>query len=156
MNNPIQSDPDLFAIRRKRLQERRCLACNIKVPRAALCKTCRATLRYCPRCEAVYPAAVASQRSTAGGRTTAYCVPCGNAVRNKRGRTRAQYLAALRGAEHPLLPKTRKLYRQGLTYVAIADTLGIPRGTLRSIVAHARKTGRWPKNLQRTTRARTP
>ena len=142
-------DTDLLAICRKRRQQGRCVACGVAVPRAALCKTCRATLRYCPRCEAVYPAEETSQRSTVNGRATAYCLPCGNAVRNKRGRTRAQYLATLRAAEHPLLPRIRKLYRQGLTYVAIADTLGIPRGTLRAIVAYARKTGRWPKGLQR-------
>lgn len=144
-------DPDLLAIRRKRRQARRCVACGRAVPRATLCKTCRSKWRYCPRCEDVYPAEAASQRSTANGRSSAYCLPCGNAVRNKRGRTREGYLAAVRAAEHPLLPKVRELYRQGLTYVAIADALGIPRGTLRSIVAHARKTGRWPKRLWRAT-----
>lgn len=142
-------DTDLLAIRRKRRREKRCLACGEKTPRAALCKACRATLRYCPRCEAVYPRGGASQRDASGGRTTAYCLPCGNAVRNKRGRDWAAYLAEQRSREHPKLPQIKKLYKAGLTYPQIAGELGMNCGTLRAVIGHARKTGRWSTRLVR-------
>lgn len=142
-------DADLLAIRRKRRQQKRCVACGASVPRAALCKVCRATLRYCPRCEAVYPLAETSQRDMSNGRSTAYCLPCGNVVRNKRGRPLAQYLAEQRQRTHPKLPAIIKLYRRGVRIRQIADELDINRNTLRALIDHARRTGRWPKHLSR-------
>lgn len=143
------TDLDLISIRRKRRQEKRCLACGVPTPRAALCVGCRQSLRYCPRCEDVYPAANASQRSDTDGRSTAYCVPCGNAVRNHRGRTRAEYLTEQRAHEHPQLARIKKLYKQGLTYDQIASALDMPRGTLSAVITHARETGRWSARLSR-------
>lgn len=142
-------DTDLLAIRRKRRQEKRCLACGVSTPRAALCMACRQTLRYCPRCEQLHSLAETSQRSADSGRSTSYCLPCGNTVRNKRGRDWAAYLAEQRQQQHPKLPQIKRLYKQGLTYEQIADTLQMNRGTLRAVIAHARKTGRWPKQLTR-------
>jgi len=142
-------DTDLLSIRRKRRREKRCLACGAPTPRAALCKACRATLRYCPRCEVIHPLAETSQRSAALGRSTSYCVPCGNKVRNKRDRDWQTYLAEQRQKSHPKLPQIKRLYKQGLTYEQIADALKMNCGTLRALIAHARKTGRWPKTLTR-------
>lgn len=142
-------DPDLVAIRRKRRQEKRCVSCGTPTPRAALCKACRQTLRYCPRCEVVYPADRTSQRSTANGRSSAYCLSCSNIVRNGQRRSWQSYLAEQQARMHPLLPKMIRLYKQGLTYEHIADALGMKHGTLRAIIAHARATGRWPKKLAR-------
>jgi DNA-directed RNA polymerase specialized sigma24 family protein len=143
-------DPDILAIRRQRRREKRCLACGVPTPRAALCKVCRRTLRYCPRCEALYATEQPSQRATAEGRSTDYCRPCGNAVRNKRSRTRHVYLTEQHARTHPQLPQIIRLYKQGCSYDQIAQTLGIPRGTLSAIVTHARTTGRWPKKLSRS------
>lgn len=142
-------DPDILAIRRQRRREKRCLACGVPTPRAALCKVCRQTLRYCPRCEAVYGVEQTSQRSTSGGRTTAYCWPCSNIVRNGERQSWEAYLAEQHARTHPQLPQIIRLYKQGCSYDQIAQTLGIPRGTLSAIVTHARTTGRWPKKLQR-------
>jgi hypothetical protein len=146
-------DTDLLAIQRKRRQQKRCLACGTPTPRAALCGVCRETLRYCPRCESVYDALFTSQRSRANGRSTAYCLPCASRVRNYHGRTIGEYLAAQRERKHPQLEKAIRLYKRGLTYVQIADALGMNRGTLRSLVTHARRTGRWPASLKRQRRA---
>ena len=145
----MQRDPDLIAIRRKRRQEKRCVACGTPVPRAALCKPCRQTLRYCPECAAVYPADQASQRATSGGQSSIYCLPCSSVARNGPRQPRADYLAAMRDRQHPQLPKIKKLYKQGLTYPAIAAAVDMPHGTLSATSAHARKTGRWPKTLRR-------
>ena len=144
-------DPDLQSIRRKRRQEKRCIACGVRVPRAALCKACRRALRYCPGCDAVYPAAQASSRATSGGQSAIYCLPCSNALRNgKQARvTRPAYLQTMRATEHPQLRQIKRLYRQGLSYPQIADAIGMCRGTLSATIAHARKTGRWPKTLRR-------
>lgn len=142
-------DPDLLAIRRKRRQGKRCLACGVPTPRAALCAACRVTLRYCPRCEDVYPLARASQRETRQGRSSAYCLPCGNVVRNGDRQPLAQYRDAQQARMHPQLRQMIRLYKQGLTHDQIADTLGMNRGTFRAILAHARATNRWPKALKR-------
>lgn len=142
-------DPDILSIQRKRRQQRRCVACGVPTPRAALCVACRQTLRYCPRCECVHLLGETSQRETKQGRSTSYCLPCGNAVRNGRKQTRQGYLAEQQARTHPQLPQMIKLYKRGLTYTQIADELGMNHGTLRAVIAHARQTDRWPKRLSR-------
>lgn len=142
-------DPDLLAIRRKRRQQKRCVNCGTPTPRAALCKPCRATLRFCPGCSAIYPAEHASQRATAGGQSAIYCLPCSNVLRNGPRQRRADYLTQTRAHEHPQLRQIKRLYKQGLTYPAIAAALGMNRGTLSATIRHARKTGRWPNALRR-------
>lgn len=142
-------DPDILSIQRKRRREKRCLQCGVSTPRAALCVICRQTLRYCPRCEVVYDAAHTSQRSTAGGRTTAYCLPCSSIVRNGVRQSWSAYLAEQQTRMHPKLPQMIKLYKRGLSYDAIADAVGMKRGTVRAAIAHARATNRWPQKLTR-------
>jgi hypothetical protein len=53
---PPWSPPALAEVRR-RLREGLCPACGLRAPwrRRLLCNTCRHTLGYCPRCEAVAP-----------------------------------------------------------------------------------------------------
>jgi hypothetical protein len=140
-------DPDMLAIWRRRRQQRRCLHCNKPTPRAALCKTCRQTRRYCPRCEVVW--VIPAPRPTPNGRSTEYCFPCANLVRNGPRPTRAVYDEQQRERRHPLLGSIIKRYKSGQTYDTIAAALDIPRGTLTSIIVHARKTGRWPARLVR-------
>lgn len=65
-------DPDIRAIRRQRRQEGRCMACGERTPHAALCVSCRATLAYCPACEALY----ARRVRFAADRATEYCADC--------------------------------------------------------------------------------
>jgi hypothetical protein len=142
-------DPDLIAIRRKRRQERRCVQCGTPTPRAALCKACRQTLRYCPECAAIYPAKHASARVTAQGQSAIYCLPCSNVLRNGKRQRRADYLTLMHAREHPQLRHIKRLYRQGLSYGAIASALKMSCGTLSATIAHARKTGRWPNALRR-------
>lgn len=142
-------DPDLLAIRRKRRQTKRCVNCGISTPRAALCKACRQTLRYCPGCDAIYPAEQASARVTSGGQSAIYCLPCSNLVRNGARQPRQTYLATMRAQQHPQLRRIKRLYKQGLSYPQIASAVGMNRGTLSATIAHARKTGRWPSTLRR-------
>jgi hypothetical protein len=142
-------DPDLLAIRRRRRQDGRCVQCGAPTPRAALCKACRQTLRYCPGCSAIYPAEQASARITSGGQSAIYCLPCSNVVRNGVRQRRADYLATMRATQHPQLGRIKRLYKQGLTYPQIAERIGMNRGTLSATIAHARKTGRWPNTLRR-------
>lgn len=142
-------DPDLLVIRRKRRQEKRCINCGVPVPRAALCKACRQTLRYCPGCSAIYPAEQASARITSGGQSAIYCLPCSNTVRNGVRQPRADYLATMRAHQPPQLGRIKRLYKQGLSYPQIASAVGMNRGTLSAVIAHARKTGRWPNALRR-------
>lgn len=139
------TDPDLLQIRRKRRQQGRCVACGLKVPRAALCEACRATRRWCPRCQDLVPLTQSSDKSPA--RASAYCLPCRNVVVNGVRVPRAEYLATPR--EHPKLKAIIRLYRKGLTIPQIAAALAMNDGTLRSDIHYARKTGRWPKNLAR-------
>jgi hypothetical protein len=142
-------DPDIRAIQRKRRQEKRCLACGVPTPRSALCKVCRQTLRYCPRCECVHSLSETSQRETKEGRSTSYCLPCSNIVRNGQRQSWQVYLAEQHARKHPQLSQIIRLYKQGLTYEQIADALDMNRGTLRAVIAHARATNRWPKKLTR-------
>lgn len=142
-------DPDILAITRRRRQEARCVACGRAVGRrAVVCKGCAVAWRYCPMCEAVYDAALVRGRSL-GGRTSMYCPPCHNVACNGPRRSRAMYLATIQGQQHPQLKQIMRLYRQGLPYREMAAALGMPLGTLGSIIVHARKTGRWPKTLRR-------
>lgn len=142
-------DPDLLAIGRKRRQEKRCIACGVPTPRAALCASCRQTLRYCPRCEVLWPVGHVTDYDAARGRATRYCPACFNREVNGRRQERAVYLAEMRERQHPQLRAIKRLYRQGLSYRQIADALGMNRGTLGGIIAHARRTGRWSKTLRR-------
>lgn len=66
------TDPDIRAIRRQRRQQGRCMACGERTPHAALCADCRATLAYCPACEALYP----RRKRFAADRATEYCADC--------------------------------------------------------------------------------
>lgn len=141
-------DPDVLAIWRRRRQEKRCLNCGARTPRAALCARCRQTLRYCPRCEAVYDASRASQKKYVGdGRATSYCLPCSNRIRNNSmGRqTREAYLAGRQKHLQTII----RLYRSGMTYGEMARVTGRSRGALASLISYARKAGRWPTTLQR-------
>jgi len=140
------TDPDLLAIRRKRRQEKRCLACGVPVPRAALCKMCRQTLRYCPRCEDVY---AIPATETPDGRATLYCPPCRNVATNGVRQPRDVYLASVRASQHPKLKQIIRLYRDGLSLSQIGRHLGKPTPTVASIIRHARRTGRWPRTLRR-------
>lgn len=140
-------DPDLLAIQRQRRQQGRCLHCGTRTPRAALCAACRETRRYCPRCEVVWE--LDRPRRTPDGRSSAYCPPCGNITRNGPRPSRQRYLAAQRGADHPLLSEIIRRYRAGESYNTIARALQIPRGTVSSLITHARATGRWPARLAR-------
>lgn len=137
-------DPDLLSIQRRRRQQRRCLHCGTPTPRAALCGMCRQTRRYCPRCEAVWTAT-----KPRGPWPTEYCPPCHNVAVNGTREPRDRYLAKQRASTHPKLRQIIKLYRAGATWNAIAAALDIPRGTLTSIIHHAKRTGRWPKGLAR-------
>jgi hypothetical protein len=137
-------DQDLLSIQRRRRQQRRCLHCGTPTPRAALCRTCRQTRRYCPRCETVWEA-----NRPRGPWPTEYCPPCHNVAVNGEREPRERYLAKQRASMHPKLRQIIKLYRAGATYPAIAAALGIPRSALGSIIHHARQTGRWPKHLER-------
>lgn len=145
----VTIDPDLLSIRRKRRQEKRCLFCGVPCPRAALCAYCRQTLRYCPRCEALWHIKRISPSDAARGRSTLYCRWCANVQVNGRRLRRPDYLATLRERQHPRLSAIKRLYRQGLTYPQIAAALDMNRGTLGGIIAHARRTGRWPAALRR-------
>lgn len=141
------SDSDLIQIQRKRRQQGRCIQCGQPTPRAALCKACRQALRYCPRCEAIYPASAASQRDT--GRSTSYCLPCSNLVRNGERVPRAMWRVQTAARAHPKLARIQRLYRNGLTYPQIAAAVGLSTGGLSALIAHARRTGRWPRRLRR-------
>jgi hypothetical protein len=142
-------DPDILSIQRKRRQARRCVSCGISSPRTTLCGVCSATLRYCPRCERVYPREQTSQRSTKDGRTTAYCLPCGNTVRRGDGTEWTTYAARQHARVHPKLAAVMKLYRAGLTHAAIAQAVEMNAGTLRALIYQARRRGQWPAKLRR-------
>lgn len=142
-------DEDLRAIVRKRRTQSRCAKCGARAGKATLCGRCAPDWRYCPSCEQVFAIALASASERSPARPSAYCPPCGRLVRNGPREPRESYVARMRAKEHPLLPTIRRHYRRGLSYRAIAVELGIPKGTLCSIVAHARKTGRWPSSLHR-------
>lgn len=141
-------DPDVLAIWRKRRQEKRCLNCGARTPRAALCARCRQTLRYCPRCEVVYDVSRASQKKRTGdGRSTCYCLPCSNRIRNgsHKRQTRDAYLSERQKHLQTII----RLYRSGMTYDDMARAAGISRGALSAFISYARKAGRWPEKLQR-------
>lgn len=143
----MMTDPDILAIARKRRQEGRCVACGrASGRRAVLCRLCAEAWRYCPRCEAVYDAALVAGRDH-GGYTSLYCPPCHNIMCNGPRQSRAAYLAQDR--QHPRLKEIVRLYRKGLPYHEMAAALGMPLGTLSSIIVYARQTGRWPKGLKR-------
>lgn len=142
-------DPDLRAIQRKRRQDGRCLLCARKTPRAALCKACRVDWRYCPRCERVHPLAESFQRTDDAGRSTSYCLPCGNIVRNGPRRTRAQYQADSQRQRNARIRRALALYRKGLSYREMAERLGLTRGMLSGLISYARQVGEWPAELQR-------
>ena len=147
----MMPDIDLLAIQRKRRREKRCLKCGKATPRAALCETCRATLRYCPRCETIVPLSEASAREARNGRATAYCLPC-DAERGRlrmARRTKAEYLAEQAAHQHPKLAQIIVLYRNGMPYAAIAERVGMTTSAMGMVIVFARRTGRWPKELRR-------
>jgi hypothetical protein len=61
----------------------------------------------------------------------------------------AVYLAQQRARAHPQLRAIIRRYRRGVTLDAIAAELNLARSALRSIIRHARATGRWPAGLAR-------
>lgn len=145
----MMQDSDLIAIQRKRRREKRCLRCGVQTPRAALCLACRAAWRYCPRCEAVYPAEQASQRRAADGRATAYCLPCGNIIRNGEKTPRAEYIAQRRRTRDVRIAQALRLYRRGVSYAEMAQQLGVTKGALSGLIGYARVCGAWPATLHR-------
>lgn len=142
-------DPDLLAIQRKRRQDGRCLKCTTRAPRAALCAACRAEWRYCPRCERVHRLDESYAPSSAGGRSTAYCRPCGNIVRNGPQCSRAERLAADRARVLARVAKVLPLYRRGVPMREIAAKLQMSSGALSGLISHARTHGLWPDDLRR-------
>lgn len=147
-------DPDLLHIQRKRHREKRCLACGIPTPRASLCVGCRATLRYCPRCERVYPKAEANQETPY---PTVYCRGCSAGIQlaqRRRGGAAPMeaYRAAIRARTQPMIDRMIALYRAGRTYGEIARAMDLSPGTVRGTIARAQRTGRWPKGLTRQPR----
>lgn len=142
-------DADLVAIRRQRRRQARCAKCGARSGLRALCERCAADWRYCARCAAIVPLADVAPSARRLQQPTDYCRPCGRLMRNGAREPRPAYIARMQAGQHAKLDQIKRLYRRGLTYNAIAEALNIPRGTLGSIVAHARKTGRWPKNLRR-------
>lgn len=129
------------ALVRQRRQERRCTACGIPAGAWTLCSTCRVDYTYCPSCERVYPSA-----TTYASRA---CNTCERTARQKR------IASTLRDCEHPLLRKTIRLYRRGLSQQAIADELIISASALRDLIHHARRKGQWPDGLTRRRGQRT-
>lgn len=138
-------DPDTRAIYRRRRQDGRCVACALRTPRATLCPLCRVRLCWCPRCETLW------ESSRPQKKASTWCPSCHREVRRQRDGDlpRSTYLTRCKKQAHPLLSKVIALYRTGLKIPQIAEALHIKHGTLRAIISHARKTGRWPKGLQR-------
>lgn len=146
----MQPDPDVLAIIRRRRQAGRCAACGTDAGRAALCAVCQATMRYCSNCEAVWTLVAPRPSDEASKRASAWCPDCKRAERGSP--SRAVYLARMKAQRHPKLRLMIALYREGFTMDAIAQQLGMPRGTLGAVISHARATGRWPRSLWRTPR----
>lgn len=140
-------DPDILAIRRRRRQEGRCVACGVRSGRAALCDVCRATLAYCAACGATYP----RRPGLAVWCTSDYCTPCKVQYQREArgGVTCAEHSARLVARRQALLRQVIRLYRAGATYDAIATALDIPRSTLASVMTFARRRGEWPAGLRR-------
>lgn len=143
-------DADRLAITRQRLAAGRCVACGASTGRAALCRACALDRTYCPHCEQVVAKVYHSDEARTG-RTATYCPPCKLKIeRTRRGeQPRDRWLKEQQKKRHHLLSRIIKEYRAGYTQQQIGDRLGIPAGTVRSIIAYARATGRWPKTLTR-------
>lgn len=145
------ADHDILAIQRRRRQERRCVACGADSPRDTLCATCRRTLRYCPRCERIVPKEQAHNGHSRPTRSSVWCQECHKTRRRRQpDRDWPAYLAEQAAQQHTHLRAIVRLYRKGLTLDAIGARLSMPAGTVRSVIAAARRTGRWPQGLSRT------
>lgn len=131
-----------------------------------MCRTCRDLgWRYCPTCEQPIPLAETSAPGYAGRFASVQCKSC-NILRQREIRParyrregripRAVYRAQQREHQHPLLPKVIAHYRDHKTFDEIAAALGMTPGFVRSLIAHARRTGRWPKQLRRGKGWRKP
>lgn len=143
----MTTDPDILAIRRRRRQEGRCLACGARVPRTALCGTCRARLAYCPVCETVYP----RRAGLDPRRATEYCRACMTlAVRKRTGaRSYDRYLADVQALRHRVLPEILRRYARGENLTSVAHVLGLTRSQIDRIIRDARLRSEWPAELRR-------
>lgn len=136
-------------VRAYRHPRRRCLHCGGTVTRAALCDACRRTLAYCPACKTCY-----ARRASLDPRyAVAYCKTCNTAHWRKKYAKRP--VASARAHLAGVLPGVIELYRQGATFAAIGQALGLPHKRIAWLIYDARRHGEWPEELRRITRQNT-
>lgn len=141
---PPTPDPDILAIRRRRLQEGRCVACGARSGWSALCTVCRQDQRWCPRCERVCALSEASRRDA--DRTSVPCRDCHRADQRVRQGTHAR-TGVPSWAAH--IPTIVRLYRRNVPTAQIAAQFRVNPTTLRWYIAQARRRGLWPDGLTR-------
>lgn len=144
-------DPDILAIRRRRRQQGRCVACGKHAGIAVLCAGCRTTLVYCPRCEELRARPPGARHTC----SSLYCPPC-NTQRSREYHgwhgTVAEYQERRRARRRELLPHVIRRYRAGENLSATARALGLTREEIDHMISQARTRGEWPAELRRRKR----
>ncbi len=141
---------DYTAIRRSWRQQRRCMACGVKVSKVVLCSHCRQRLAYCPDCHALYP-----RRASLPARSSSeHCQECVTRLSQERrgGGTMAAYNVRRGKRKAALLPKLIDLYRAGQSFDEIGLAMGLTFRQVAVLIRDARASDTWPAELRRYRR----